>query len=79
MTIEAIATNIEQGLVLHVLLAAGPRGASHEDFVEAGLGTGYIGQLRRLVDEDGLQIRTDFTTGQPRWALTEARSALRAA
>lgn len=59
----------ETQLVRQVLEAAGTRGASHEDFVEAGLARDYIGSLRQLVDRDGLQIRTDFTTGQPRWAL----------
>ena len=52
---------------LDVLFSAGPRGASHEDFVEAGLARDYIATLRRLVDEEGLRIRIDFTTGQPRW------------
>jgi hypothetical protein len=52
-----------------VLDAAGPRGASHEDFVEAGLARTYIAVLRRLVDERGVDIRVDFTTGTARWAL----------
>ena len=69
MTIEAITTRSDEQSVLAVLEATGPRGASHEDFVEAGLAGEYIAALRRLVDEDGLQVRTDFTTGQPRWAL----------
>ena len=70
----------EQDLVLHVLEIAGPRGASHEDFVEAGLARDYIHTLRNLVDERGLAIKTDFTTGQARWALvTDATRRLRAA
>jgi hypothetical protein len=56
-------------LVLAVLEAAGPRGASHEDFVEAGLARGYVTALRRLVDEAGMEIRIDFTTGLARWCL----------
>jgi hypothetical protein len=52
-----------------VLDAAGPRGASHEDFVEAGLARGYIAALRHMVDDEGFQIRVDFTTGAARWAL----------
>ena len=56
-------------LVLAVLQNAGPRGASHEDFVEAGLARDYVGGLRRLVDERGLDIRIDFATGATRWAL----------
>jgi hypothetical protein len=68
----------EEHNVLSVLEAAGPRGASHEDFVEAGLAGDYIRVLRQLVDEDGLEVRTDFTTGQARWAL-EATRGLRAA
>lgn len=66
--------------VLAILEAAGPRGASHEDFVEAGLARDYIRVLRRLVDEEGFEIRVDFTTGQARWALvTDAAHQLRAA
>ena len=59
---------------LDILNAAGPRGASHEDFVEAGLARDYIASLRQLVDE-GLRIRTDFTTGQPRWSLVRPASS----
>jgi hypothetical protein len=59
----------DDDLVLAVLEAAGPRGASHEDFVEAGLARGYVAALRRLVDETGIEIRIDFTTGVARWAL----------
>ena len=59
----------EREQVRAVLEAAGPRGASHEDFVEAGLARDYIGTLRHLVDVEGLQLRTDFTTGQARWVL----------
>jgi hypothetical protein len=55
--------------VLDVLTAAGARGASHEDFVEAGLSPDYVSSLRELVDERGIEIRTDFTTGQARWVL----------
>ena len=80
MTLEAITTPTDADLVREVLEAAGPRGASHEDFVEAGLARDYIGTLRHLVDVDGLEIRTDFTTGQARWALvTDAARRLRAA
>jgi hypothetical protein len=59
----------DDDLVLAVLEAAGPRGASHEDFVEAGLARGYVAALRRLVDETGIEIRIDFTTGAARWSL----------
>lgn len=69
MIMDSITTHSDHQVVLAVLEAAGARGASHEDFVEAGLGTGYIDALRGLVEQDGLEIRTDFTTGQPRWAL----------
>ena len=62
---------------LDVLTAAGPRGASHEDFVEAGLARDYIPSLRELVD-DGIDIRTDFTSGQPRWVLADDVSSLAA-
>ena len=80
MTVEAVTTPSDSQLVREVLEAAGPRGASHEDFVEAGLARDYIATLRQLVDVDGLQIRTDFTTGQARWALmTDAARRLRAA
>ncbi len=79
MSIELFTTEADDALVQNVLHAAGTRGASHEDFVEAGLAAGYIAALRRLVDEDGLQIRVDFTTGQPRWAVTDAARRLHAA
>ena len=59
----------DQEQVRQVLEAAGSRGASHEDFVQAGLATHYVEALYALVDEEGLEIRTDFTTGQTRWAL----------
>jgi hypothetical protein len=59
----------EEQSVLDVLAAAGPRGASHEQFVEAGLAPGYIAVLRRLVDERGIQVKVDFTSGAARWAL----------
>jgi hypothetical protein len=77
MTITQLTSRSDTDLVRSILETAGPRGASHEDFVEAGLASGYIAALRRLVDEQGLEIRTDFTTGQPRWALV-AKSALAA-
>jgi hypothetical protein len=73
MTTIPLTTHSDTDSVRSILEAAGPRGASHEDFVEAGLANGYISALRRLVDEDGLQIRTDFTTGQPRWVLVGSR------
>jgi len=80
MTVEAMTTRTETALVREILESAGPRGASHEDFVEAGLARNYIATLRRLVDDEGLQIRTDFTTGQARWALVvDAAHRLRAA
>ncbi|HET7738147.1 MAG TPA: hypothetical protein VFK32_06195 [Tepidiformaceae bacterium] len=60
-----------QARVRTLLATAGPRGASHEDFVEAGLAPGYIDALRRLAG-DGLDIQTDFTTGTPRWTLVSA-------
>ena len=80
MTVEALTTRSDSQLVREVLELAGPRGASHEDFVEAGLARGYIATLRHLVDVEGMQIRTDFTTGQARWALVQdAARRLRAA
>jgi hypothetical protein len=80
MTLDALTTQTDEQLVREILAAAGPRGASHEDFVEAGLARDYIGTLRHLVDAEGLEIRTDFTTGQARWALvTDAARRLRAA
>ena len=69
MTVHEITTQTDDQLVREVLEAAGPRGASHEDFVEAGLARDYIATLRRLVDVRGVKMRTDFTTGQARWAL----------
>jgi hypothetical protein len=69
MTALAPAVQSDQAQVRAVLQAAGPRGASHEDFVEAGLARTYIGVLRSLVDYEGLDIRVDFTTGATRWAL----------
>lgn len=67
----ALAPDVQSDLahVRAILQAAGPRGASHEDFVEAGLARTYIGVLRSLVDYEGLDIRVDFTTGATRWAL----------
>jgi hypothetical protein len=80
MTLNAITTATDDQLVRAILEAAGPRGASHEDFVEAGLARDYVGTLRQLVDSEGLEIRTDFTTGQARWALVgDASRRLRAA
>jgi hypothetical protein len=69
MTVEAITAGTDIALVLEIIQAAGPRGASHEDFIEAGLARDYIASLRHLADVEGVQIRTDFTTGQARWAL----------
>lgn len=80
MTLEALTHTTDEQLVREILEAAGPRGASHEDFVEAGLARDYIATLRHLVDAEGMEIRTDFTTGQARWALvTDAARRLRAA
>jgi hypothetical protein len=73
MSLDAISTQTDEQLVRTILEAAGPRGASHEDFVEAGLARDYIGTLRYLAGSDGLEIRTDFTTGQARWALVTLR------
>ena len=67
MTIEIAPA--DHVLVRRVLEQAGPRGASHEDFVEAGLARDYIAMLRYLVAHEGLQIRTDFTTGQARFSI----------
>jgi hypothetical protein len=75
VSITAITRRTDEEIVRSILNEAGPRGASHEDFVEAGMAAGYIGALRRLVDEEGLSIRTDFTTGQARWALAGAALA----
>ena len=55
--------------VLAVLRASGGRGASHEDFLEAGLGPRYIAAMRRLVDAQGCDVSVDFTTGAARWVL----------
>jgi hypothetical protein len=65
----ASETQREEEAVLAVLEQAGPRGASHEQFVEAGLAPGYIAVLRRLVDERGCEVKVDFTSGSARWAL----------
>jgi hypothetical protein len=76
MTVHEMTTPTDRQLVRAVLQSAGPRGASHEDFVEAGLARDYIGTLRALVDAEGVEIRTDFTSGQARWALvTDALAA----
>jgi hypothetical protein len=77
-SIPSITIRTGDQMVRRILEAAGPRGASHEDFVEAGLARDYIATLRRLVDECGIRIRTDFTTGQARWVLIPDRT-LRAA
>jgi hypothetical protein len=79
MTAEAPTTPTDAQLVREILENAGPRGASHEDFVEAGLARNYIATLRRMVDAEDLNIRVDFTTGQARWVLTDAGRGLRAA
>ena len=80
MSVTSITVRSDEQMVRRILEAAGPRGASHEDFVEAGLARDYIATLRRLVDVRGLQIRTDFATGQARWALvTDPGPYLRAA
>jgi hypothetical protein len=72
MTMDVTTYN-EAQLVLDVLTMAGARGASHEDFVEAGLAGEYVAVIRRLVDDDALTVRTDFTTGQLRWAMVAGR------
>ena len=59
----------DQEAVRQILESAGPRGASHEDFVQAGLAATYVDALHHLVDVERLEIRTDFTTGQARWVL----------
>jgi hypothetical protein len=79
MSVLSMTIRTDEQLVREILEAAGPRGASHEDFVEAGLARDYIATLRRLVDRRGLQVRTDFTTGQARWALVDTTPPLRAA
>ena len=80
MSAQALTSRTDEELVRGILQAAGPRGASHEDFVEAGLARDYIATLRHLVDDCGLRIRVDFTTGQARWALVaDAARGLRAA
>jgi hypothetical protein len=80
MSAQAVINRSDEQLVRDVLEAAGVRGASHEDFVEAGLARDYIAALRHLVDDRGVRVRTDFTSGQARWALvTDAPHELRAA
>ncbi|MEA2425616.1 MAG: hypothetical protein QOH13_2026 [Thermoleophilaceae bacterium] len=71
MTATAFAPDTERdrSQVRAVLEAAGARGASHEDFVEAGLARGYIAALRHLVDVECREIGVDFTTGAARWSL----------
>lgn len=56
--------------VLAVLRASGGRGASHEDFVEAGLAPRYAVSMRRLVEDQGCGVTVGFTTGAARWVLT---------
>jgi hypothetical protein len=69
----------QEDIVVRVLQDAGPRGASHEDFTEAGVAPGYIAVLRRMVDESRLDLRVDFTTGAARWALDPSAGQRRAA
>jgi hypothetical protein len=69
MSVQVLIDRTDEELVRDVLHAAGARGASHEDFVEAGLARDYIATLRHLVDDCGVSIRTDFTSGQARWAV----------
>ena len=75
MSVHEMTRPTDRQLVRTVLESAGPRGASHEDFVEAGLARDYIATLRTLVDADGVEIRTDFTSGQARWALVKTSLA----
>jgi len=80
MSVPAVISRSDEDLVRDVLGAAGARGASHEDFVEAGLAHDYIAALRHLVDDRGVRVRTDFTSCQARWALvSDAPHELRAA
>jgi len=67
--VATIEQHTEDDQVLAILEQAGPRGASHEDFVEAGLARGYVAALERLVDQRGVAIRMDFATGIARWTL----------
>jgi hypothetical protein len=69
MTTIVKTSQHDDELVLAVLESAGSRGASHEDFVEAGLARDYVSGLRRLVDDRGLDIQVGFTTGSARWTL----------
>lgn len=77
MTTLVTPTDWQEDAVVRVLEDAGPRGASHEDFVEAGVAPSYIAVLRRLVDECRIDLRVDFTTGAARWAVdpVERRAA----
>jgi hypothetical protein len=61
--------------VRRILNDAGQRGASHEDFVEAGIAPGYIAVMRQMVDEDRLDLRVDFSTGAARWSLDTLTSS----
>ena len=69
MTTTVNTSHQDDDLVLAVLESAGPRGASHEDFVEAGLARGYVSALERLVEHRRLAIDVGFTTGVARWTL----------
>jgi hypothetical protein len=73
-TLVVTPSGWQENLVIEILESAGPRGASHEDFVEAGIAPGYIAVLRQMVDEDRLDLRVDFTTGAARWAVDAASS-----
>jgi len=70
-TVDTGTGRRDDDLVLAVLESAGTRGASHEDFVEAGLARDYVAALRRLVDDRGLDIEVGFTTGVARWTLSD--------
>jgi hypothetical protein len=70
MTATVATRPSDEERVFAVLAAAGPRGASHEDFVEAGLARGYAPGLERLAS-NGAEIAISFATGTPRWVLSE--------
>ena len=67
--------DVDEGQVLAILRASGGRGASHEDFLEAGLAPRYIAAMRRLVDARGCTVSVDFTTGAARWVLVTEPAA----
>lgn len=67
MSMYATTLPRDEELVRAIIESAGPRGASHEDFVEAGLARDYITVLRQLAEDGELRLRTDFTSGQVRW------------